>query len=499
MAASRIGSFALAAIRAFCSTLDTELELHHAWINPDDLKGISNESKALLECQVLEVAKMLWPLMSNYKSSFPSDHCIYVKLFAESRPALPYDYILFDEAQDADRLMLEVIQQQNSQLIWVGDEYQQIYAWRGAVNAMQKIETDNTVFLTQSFRFGQSVADIASGIIKTLGCKQAIRGNPTVKSRIEKLSAPNAILCRTNAAVAAELFKVPVGLPVATTGLAQSKEFFRSYEKLVSGQKPSGSYALFDTLQQLEEHSASPGGSDLRPYFKLLKNHSLHEILGRLESTKEATTIDERLKSSSLIISTAHRAKGLEYKTVRLAEDFRTPSDEKAQPKGEAYPIPPTDEQMRLLYVAATRAIDVLDPFDIDLRFLGKRKPNTTTATPQTCFEGMEEDRERHDFASTLLVQTPKKQTKNSEKTPKTANKAAENRSNTNELDRGPENRPINAIIQKTDFHAQRKEAVLDVRGGMTVSKAMTIYSNGLEEIEVTKLRAALEAVASTM
>lgn len=299
--------------------------------------------------------------------------------------------------------------------------------------------------------------------------------------------------------MAAELFKVPAGLPVATNGLAQSKEFFRSYEKLANGQKPSGSYALFDSLQQLEDHAESPSGSDLRPYFKLLKSHSLHEILGRLDSTKEATKIDERLKASSLIISTAHRAKGLEYKTVRLADDFRTPSDEKAQPKGEAYPTPPTDEQMRLLYVAATRAIDVLDPFDIELRFLGKQKPNTTTAIPQTCFEGMEEDRERHDFASTLLAQTLKKQTKNSEKTPETTNKAAENRSSATGLDKEPEDRPINAIIQKTDFNALRKEAVLDVRGGMAVSKAMTIYANGLSEIEVAKLRATLEAVASTM
>jgi hypothetical protein len=27
-------------------------------------------------------------------------------------------------------------------MIYVGDKYQQIYEWRGAVNAMEKIETD---------------------------------------------------------------------------------------------------------------------------------------------------------------------------------------------------------------------------------------------------------------------------------------------------------------------------------------------------------------------
>ncbi|MGY3621811.1 hypothetical protein [Bradyrhizobium sp. USDA 10063] len=44
-------------------------------------------------------------------------------------------------------------------MIYVGDKYRQIYEWRGAVNAMKKIETQGETYLTTSFRFGTAIAE----------------------------------------------------------------------------------------------------------------------------------------------------------------------------------------------------------------------------------------------------------------------------------------------------------------------------------------------------
>ncbi|WP_256095091.1 ATP-binding domain-containing protein [Paraburkholderia nodosa] len=52
------------------------------------------------------------------------------------------------------------------------------------------------------------------------------------------------------------------------------------------------------------------------------------------------------------VISTVHRAKGLEWKRVKVANDFRLRG-------ADGSPMP--DEKLRLLYVAVTRAQHVLD------------------------------------------------------------------------------------------------------------------------------------------
>src|SRR5690606_18232839 len=86
------------------------------------------------------------------------------------------------------------------QLVYVGDKYQQIYEWRGAVNAMEAIETDHEVKLTQSFRFGPDIATAATSVLKMLDEPAALSGNPTLLSRVGPC-IPDTILARTNSNV----------------------------------------------------------------------------------------------------------------------------------------------------------------------------------------------------------------------------------------------------------------------------------------------------------
>ncbi|MFM0632711.1 UvrD-helicase domain-containing protein [Paraburkholderia xenovorans] len=85
-----------------------------------------------------------------------------MKVWAQADPRIESDFILFDEAQDSDGVMLWVLNRQShAQTIYVGDPYQQIYKWRGAVNAMAQIEAPEHA-LTESFRFGPVIATPAS-------------------------------------------------------------------------------------------------------------------------------------------------------------------------------------------------------------------------------------------------------------------------------------------------------------------------------------------------
>ena len=96
------------------------------------------------------------------------DHDSSMKKFQLSRPVLsewvlkvPYDYdvLLLDEAQDMNPAMLDICLGQNKPKIVVGDPHQQIYSFRGAVNALDLVNEHRETrvvkncYLTQSFRY----------------------------------------------------------------------------------------------------------------------------------------------------------------------------------------------------------------------------------------------------------------------------------------------------------------------------------------------------------
>lgn len=71
------------------------------------------------------------------------------------------------------------------------------------------------------------------------------------------------------------------------------------------------------------------------------------DIEKRLARLRTLTQKDE--KDADVILSTAHRSKGLEWKHVYLGEDFPDPLDPELPPDARR-------DELNLLYVAATRA-----------------------------------------------------------------------------------------------------------------------------------------------
>src|SRR6202012_871263 len=107
---------------------------------------------------------------------------IYLKVWAQTEPRIAANFILFDEAQDSDGVMLSTLAlQRHAQIIYVGDPYQQIYEWRGAVNAMAQIHAPEFA-LTESFRFGPTCAALASRILALLGERTPVRGQDAIGS-----------------------------------------------------------------------------------------------------------------------------------------------------------------------------------------------------------------------------------------------------------------------------------------------------------------------------
>jgi hypothetical protein len=302
---------------------------------------------------------------------------VYLKVWEQSNPTIQADYLLADEMQDSDGLMLSVLRKQKHlQCLVVGDPYQQIYEWRGAVNAMEYVRADQ-VALTQSFRFGSRFAALASKVLNLLGETTPLRGQSDIDSILVENSnarpAVDAILCRKNATVIGELATgLEAGRRVAVrANVNDILAFADGADRLMQGQRAwrPTSLALFETWKDVQEYSKTFAGRDLLPIVTIVDNQGtgyLRSLFGRLSPEHEA----------DYVISTIHGAKGLEWDRVRVCGDFRFRQEDDGS-------MTLTDEEKRLLYVGITRARYLMDVSDMKSDLLSVFKTHaTTTAQP---------------------------------------------------------------------------------------------------------------------
>ena len=70
-------------------------------------------------------------------------HDFYLKMFYLNKKACSnfgFDLIFIDEAQDISDVMIGIVENQTCNKIYVGDSFQQIYSFRYATNALNKID-----------------------------------------------------------------------------------------------------------------------------------------------------------------------------------------------------------------------------------------------------------------------------------------------------------------------------------------------------------------------
>jgi len=175
-------------------------------------------------------------------------------------------------------------------------------------------------------------------------------GNDDVTSSIhyEPLPAVDAILCRTNKGIIAETIEaLGKNLSVHILGGTQQLTYLINsiIQLKLQGYSNHPDLFLFKNFIDLVEYSNSPMGGDIKPILKLIELYGRERLLSILESTVEDPN------EADVTITTAHKAKGLEWSRVRLANDFKVPSDQ-----GN-----PTTEETNILYVAASRALHQLD------------------------------------------------------------------------------------------------------------------------------------------
>lgn len=346
-----IARLAQEAVQRFCFSAEDELRPWHVPAVPG-LEAVP--ARNALRDFVLPYARKAWEDLRQVSGQLRFTHDIYLKIWGLSRPQLPYDFILFDEAQDANPVVLQVVRdQQSAQLVAVGDPNQAIYGWRGAVDSMDQFGGER-LYLSKSFRFGPAVADEANKWLAILRAELRVEGFEQITSTVGPIGAPDAVLCRTNAeAVAQVMAAIGQGRRVALVG--GGDEMLRLAQAAVGLKAGIGTdhpeLFTFRTWLEVQDYAEfDSAGADLKVFVNLVDKHGPDVII----DTLQRLTRDE--SRADVVISTAHKAKGREWESVKVAADFREP---KRTDDGERGAV--TREDAMLAYVTVTRARLALD------------------------------------------------------------------------------------------------------------------------------------------
>jgi hypothetical protein len=309
---------------------------------------------------ILDGARTMWSrLITLDDVEVQATDDVYLKQWVMSKPVLPYDFILLDEWQDANSLIAHLVKQQaHATRVYVGDPHQAIFGFRGAVNMMEgdyarDVESHHT--LTQSFRFPKRIGTLATVFLRhwknntspILGMGPG--GRATADDQV-------AWLARTGAGLIAKGIELHAagkkmhwikGFDEYKVGpILQAYDLFHGNRENITDPV----LKLMQSWSHFEDYVESSGDGEARPVYKMIEKHR-DEIPNIVRELREHQVAD--VKEAKIVLTTAHRSKGLEFPVVRLINDFFTFKDRSGSWK-KPKDIDP--QEANLMYVALTRA-----------------------------------------------------------------------------------------------------------------------------------------------
>ena len=178
------------------------------------------------------------------------------------------------------------------------------------------------------------------------------------------MTDPDAILVRSNAGAIGEILQAQtegkvVGVPKGTKAdLRKLVDTARWLQR--GGPAPAqihddlAAFRNWDEVQKAAEAGDDPKVAMLAKIVEDTGIDKLNDLVERLVETGD----NKDNRTPDMYVTTAHKAKGLEWDKVKIGADFRGPRLDKQT--GEL--IMPSPEEMRLAYVLVTRAMKELDP-----------------------------------------------------------------------------------------------------------------------------------------
>lgn len=312
------------------------------------------------------------------KAEIEITHDFYLKKFQLLNPVLNFDYILFDEGQDASGSILQVFMNQKATKVIVGDTHQQIYSWRYAVNSLEKA-LYKTFMLSCSFRFHPDIANIANAVLryKNMLCIVPPEMEIKIQGAGKNTSTDSfAVIGRGNIALLHRAISFTKQNPDKTvyfegninsyTYADEGASLFDVFYLSINRQDKVRDILIskMASLEDLEAYVQTIGDKQLGMMIEIVKDYG-NDIFDLIADLKRKHVADKDKYKADAIFSTVHKSKGQEYDTVELTNDFiqettiiknKTKLEQGIEEDEEPVNLERLNEEINLLYVAVTRA-----------------------------------------------------------------------------------------------------------------------------------------------
>lgn len=379
-------------IENYCASADTLLSDSHV---PENYVGTPN---------IVEKSQQLYGLMSDAKHPYvPSTHSVYLKEYQLSNSILDYDVIIVDEAQDINPCQAEIAfsQPEHIKLILVGDEHQQIYRFRGADNALatatERRDNCDVKYLTQSFRFGESIAQKANAILSLKEeLEYPVRGNPAIITQIRDGTKFERNQKKINDVISAERKKdkkkpleemdLEAEMLIKPTIITRTNGacIYWAYRWARKGKKIwwCGGIKGYGLDFLIDIHHFKTGANKLIQNKSIIKEYKTYQNMVTHAKQTEDVSLNSAINISKkygknasgvmkylykmsvskyedadMAVSTAHKSKGLEWPTVVVGNDFQNP---KSMMEIAVTDVEEFYDELNLMYVAYTRGERIL-------------------------------------------------------------------------------------------------------------------------------------------
>lgn len=326
----------------------------------------ANEAWAYLDEIIFESIRQAFEGRIDY-----DDQLYMPTLFHASFPRFPLT--LVDEAQDLSPLNHYMIERLVGQrrLIAVGDQFQSIYAFRGALSdSMNMLRTRfdmKELNLTISFRCPKRIVERARSRAPLMKYSPtAIDGEILNLARENVFWSPKllpqgaAVICRNNAPLFSLGLKlIAAGIPVTVRGMEISKRLVKILREF--GDTSMDQEELLGHLANWRRAKLAEGklkAGTVEDRYECLC------VFARATATLgQAITHAERLFASTgkIELLSGHKSKGLEWDEVFHLDPWRIPSKFAKEAGGEAL-----SQELNLEYVITTRAKRKLVLINID-------------------------------------------------------------------------------------------------------------------------------------
>lgn len=356
------------------------------------LRNLCDEHNLLTLFDEVEVCNEMLKTAYKMPRDLTIDYTDMIVLPLFHKELIPtYKYVFIDECQDLSRAQRELMlcAAKNGRFIAVGDRNQAINGFAGAdCSSFDKIaDQPNTIELPLSvnYRCGTNMIKLAQEIVPQIKAHDgAIKGEVFhVKQLTKDLFKPNdMVLCRTSAPLVGLCMKL---IENGITAVVKGKDIGQDLKNLIENANTKDIKTLLAYLEEekqkciniIKEQRKCDDATaknatkylNLEDRCKCIENICMHSIKDttQLKSYINRIFSDENVENA-VMLSTAHKSKGLEANRVMILLPHKLPLKFPQQQKWQEI------QEMNLKYVALTRAKKELIFVDLTEAELLKQK-----------------------------------------------------------------------------------------------------------------------------